>query len=51
MGALALTSKDHSWSPFEPVMPSVALYEYGKFQAFKPLLGSAQIASVFVGLV
>ncbi|XP_059640380.1 acetylornithine aminotransferase, mitochondrial-like [Cornus florida] len=48
MGALALTSKEHYRSPFEPVMPGVTFLEYGNIQAAKELIQSGKIAAVFV---
>ncbi|KAE8669928.1 Acetylornithine aminotransferase [Hibiscus syriacus] len=38
MGSLALTSKEHYRSPFEPVMPGVTFLEYGNIQAVKDLM-------------
>ncbi|KAJ4841725.1 hypothetical protein Tsubulata_003009, partial [Turnera subulata] len=48
MGALALTSKEHYRSPFEPVMPGVTFLEYGNAEAAKELIKSGKIAAVFV---
>uniref|UniRef100_A0A5B6YTC6 acetylornithine transaminase n=1 Tax=Davidia involucrata TaxID=16924 RepID=A0A5B6YTC6_DAVIN len=48
MGALALTSKEHYRSPFEPVMPGVTFLEYGNIQAARELIESGKIAAVFV---
>ncbi|XVF24712.1 hypothetical protein REPUB_Repub13aG0151000 [Reevesia pubescens] len=48
MGALALTSKEHYRSPFEPVMPGVTFLEYGNIQAAKDLIQHGKIAAVFV---
>lgn len=48
MGALALTSKEHYRSPFEPVMPGVTFLEYGNIQATTELIRSGNIAAVFV---
>ena len=38
MGALALTSKEHYRSPFEPVIPKVTFLEYGNIQIAKDLI-------------
>ncbi|XP_065617202.1 acetylornithine aminotransferase, mitochondrial [Quercus suber] len=38
MGAVALTSKEHYRSPFEPVMPGVTFLEYGNIQAATELI-------------
>ncbi|KAL3511941.1 hypothetical protein ACH5RR_024658 [Cinchona calisaya] len=48
MGALALTSKEHYRSPFEPVMPGVTFLEYGDIQAATKLIHTGKIAAVFV---
>ncbi|XP_057966916.1 acetylornithine aminotransferase, mitochondrial-like [Malania oleifera] len=48
MGAVALTSKKHYRSPFEPVMPGVTFLEYGNIQAARELIQSGKIAAVFV---
>ncbi|KAI3455268.1 hypothetical protein Pfo_011931 [Paulownia fortunei] len=48
MGALALTSKEHYRSPFEPVMPGVTFLEYGNTQAAVEVIQSKKIAAVFV---
>ncbi|EEF31917.1 acetylornithine aminotransferase, putative [Ricinus communis] len=48
MGAVALTSKEHYRSPFEPVMPGVTFLEYGNIQAATELIQSGKIAAVFV---
>ncbi|KAL0354848.1 UNVERIFIED_CONTAM: Acetylornithine aminotransferase, chloroplastic/mitochondrial [Sesamum radiatum] len=48
MGALALTSKEHYRSPFEPVMPGVTFLEYGNVQAAVEMIRSGKIAAVFV---
>ncbi|XP_062169591.1 acetylornithine aminotransferase, mitochondrial-like [Alnus glutinosa] len=48
MGALALTSKDHYRSPFEPVMPGVTFLEYGNIQVTKELIQQGKTAAVFV---
>ncbi|KAL6283211.1 hypothetical protein ACE6H2_014140 [Prunus campanulata] len=48
MGALALTSKEHYRSPFEPVMPGVTFVEYGNIQATKELIQPGKTAAVFV---
>ncbi|KAK6127987.1 hypothetical protein DH2020_013403 [Rehmannia glutinosa] len=48
MGALALTSKEHYRSPFEPVMPGVTFLEYGNTQSAVQLIQSGKIAAVFV---
>ncbi|KAK6925563.1 Aminotransferase class-III [Dillenia turbinata] len=48
MGALALTSKEHYRSPFEPVVPGVTFLEYGNSEAAKELIQSGKIAAVFV---
>ena len=48
MGAVALTSKEHYRSPFEPVMPGVTFLEYGNIDAARKLIQSGKIAAVFV---
>lgn len=48
MGALALTSKEHYRSPFEPVMPGITFVEYGNIQATKELIQPGKTAAVFV---
>lgn len=48
MGALALTSKEHYRTPFEPVMPGVTFLEYGDIQAATEAIQSGKIAAVFV---
>ncbi|GMP34622.1 hypothetical protein CsSME_00007417 [Camellia sinensis var. sinensis] len=48
MGALALTSKEHYRTPFEPVMPGVTFLEYGNIQAAEELIRCGKIAAVFV---
>lgn len=48
IGALALTSKEHYRSPFEPVMPGVTFLEYGNIQVTKKLIQQGKIAAVFV---
>ncbi|OVA06121.1 Transaminase [Macleaya cordata] len=48
MGALALTSKEHYRSPFEPVMPGVTFLEYGNIQAAKEAIQRGKTAAVFV---
>ncbi|KAK1358177.1 Acetylornithine transaminase [Heracleum sosnowskyi] len=48
MGALALTSKEHYRTPFQPVMPGVTFLEYGDTQAATELIQSGNIAAVFV---
>lgn len=48
MGALALTSKEHYRSPFEPVMPGVTFVEYGNIEATKELIQKGKTAAVFV---
>ncbi|PSR96014.1 Acetylornithine aminotransferase [Actinidia chinensis var. chinensis] len=48
MGALALTSKEHYRTPFEPVMPGVTFLEYGNSQSAVELIRSGKIAAVFV---
>ncbi|KAE8709170.1 Acetylornithine aminotransferase [Hibiscus syriacus] len=48
MGSLALTSKEHYRSPFEPVMPGVTFLEYGNIQAARDLIKLGKTAAVFV---
>ncbi|KAM7489980.1 hypothetical protein LguiB_027464 [Lonicera macranthoides] len=48
MGALALTSKEHYRTPFQPVMPGVTFLEYGDIDAARELIQSGNIAAVFV---
>ncbi len=48
MGAVALTSKEHYRSPFEPVMPGVTFLEYGNIQAATELIQRGNTAAVFV---
>lgn len=48
MGALALTSKKHYRSPFEPVMPGVTFVEYGNIEATKGKIKHGKTAAVFV---
>ncbi|XP_057953388.1 acetylornithine aminotransferase, mitochondrial-like isoform X2 [Malania oleifera] len=48
MGALALTSKEHYRSPFEPIMPGVTFLEYGNIKAATELIQCGKIAAVFV---
>ncbi|KAL6539124.1 hypothetical protein OROGR_011773 [Orobanche gracilis] len=48
IGALALTSKEHYRSPFEPIMPGVTFLEYGNTQSAVQLIQSGKIAAVFV---
>ncbi|KAF3950265.1 hypothetical protein CMV_023952 [Castanea mollissima] len=48
MGAVALTSKEHYRSPFEPVMPGVTFLEYGNIQAATELIQCGNTAAVFV---
>jgi acetylornithine aminotransferase len=48
MGALALTSKEHYRTPFQPVMPGVTFVEYGNIQATKEAIQRGKIAAVFV---
>lgn len=48
MGSLALTSKEHYRSPFEPVMPGVTFLEYGDIKAATELIQSGRFAAVFV---
>nr|XP_043606178.1 acetylornithine aminotransferase, chloroplastic/mitochondrial-like [Erigeron canadensis] len=48
IGALALTSKEHYRTPFEPVMPGVTFLPYGDIDAAEELISSGKIAAVFV---
>ncbi|KAJ8557163.1 hypothetical protein K7X08_002788 [Anisodus acutangulus] len=50
MGTVALTSKEHYKSPFEPVMPGITFLEYGNIQAATALIHSGKVAagSLFV---
>ncbi|KAM0036224.1 putative acetylornithine transaminase [Helianthus debilis subsp. tardiflorus] len=48
IGSLALTSKEHYRTPFEPVMPGVTFLKYGDIDAVQELLSSGKIAAVFV---
>ncbi|KAI3504484.1 hypothetical protein L1887_25990 [Cichorium endivia] len=48
IGALALTSKEHYRTPFEPVMPGVTFLKYGDIDAAQELISSGKIAAVFV---
>ncbi|ERN14879.1 acetylornithine aminotransferase, mitochondrial [Amborella trichopoda] len=48
MGSLALTSKEHYRSPYEPVMPGVTFLEYGDIEASVKAIRSGKIAAVFV---
>lgn len=48
MGSLALTSKEHYRSPFEPVMAGVTFLEYGNIEAATQLIQRRKIAAVFV---
>ncbi|XP_047327835.1 acetylornithine aminotransferase, chloroplastic/mitochondrial [Impatiens glandulifera] len=48
IGALALTSKEHYRTPFEPIMPGVTFLEYGDIEASTELIRSGKIAAVFV---
>ncbi|XP_068657150.1 acetylornithine aminotransferase, mitochondrial-like [Aristolochia californica] len=48
MGAVALTSKEHYRSPFEPVMPGVTFLPYGDIEAAKHAIQPGKIAAVFV---
>ncbi|KAF5813863.1 putative acetylornithine transaminase [Helianthus annuus] len=48
IGSLALTSKEHYRTPFEPVMPGVTFLKYGDIEAVQELLSSGKIAAVFV---
>ncbi|XP_065619568.1 acetylornithine aminotransferase, mitochondrial [Quercus suber] len=48
MGAVALTSKEHYRSPFEPVMPGVTFLEYGNIQAATELIQCGNTVAVFV---
>ncbi|KAM7261567.1 hypothetical protein ACFE04_020644 [Oxalis oulophora] len=45
MGALALTSKEHCRTPFQPVMPGVTFVEYGNIQATKEAIQRAKIVA------
>uniref|UniRef100_A0A7N0RE53 acetylornithine transaminase n=1 Tax=Kalanchoe fedtschenkoi TaxID=63787 RepID=A0A7N0RE53_KALFE len=48
MGALALTSKEHYRTPFQPVMPGVTFVEYGNIEAAKAVIKLGKTAAVFV---
>ncbi|RRT82492.1 hypothetical protein B296_00007153 [Ensete ventricosum] len=48
MGALALTSKEHYRSPFEPVMPGVMFLEYGNSEEAIKAIQPGKTAAVFV---
>ncbi|KAI3820563.1 hypothetical protein L1987_08111 [Smallanthus sonchifolius] len=48
IGSLALTSKEHYRTPFEPVMPGVTFLKYGDIDAAQELISSGKIAAVFV---
>ncbi|KAK1407067.1 hypothetical protein QVD17_38678 [Tagetes erecta] len=48
IGSLALTSKEHYRTPFEPVMPGVTFLKYGDIDAAQDLISSGKIAAVFV---
>ncbi|KAL5977222.1 hypothetical protein ACLOJK_021565 [Asimina triloba] len=48
MGALALTSKKHYRSPFEPVMPGVTFIEYCNVEAAREAIQPGKTAAVFV---
>lgn len=48
MGALALTSKEHYRTPFEPVMPGVTFIEYGNIAMAKDAIKPGKTAAVFV---
>ncbi|KAI3673741.1 hypothetical protein L6452_39869 [Arctium lappa] len=48
IGSLALTSKEHYRTPFEPVMPGVTFLNYGDTDAAQELISSGKIAAVFV---
>lgn len=48
MGALALTSKEHYRTPFQPVMPGVTFVEYGNIEATRELILPGKTAAVFV---
>ncbi|KAF4346234.1 hypothetical protein G4B88_026810 [Cannabis sativa] len=50
MGALALTSKEHYRTPFQPVMPGVTFAEYGNIQATKDLIKPGKTAAIQCGL-
>ena len=48
IGVVALTSKEHYWSPFEPVMPGVTFLEYGNIQATTKLIQCGNTIAIFV---
>ncbi|XP_071693236.1 acetylornithine aminotransferase, chloroplastic/mitochondrial-like [Rutidosis leptorrhynchoides] len=48
IGSLALTSKEHYRTPFQPVMPGVTFLKYGDIAAAEELIYSGKIAAVFV---
>jgi acetylornithine aminotransferase len=48
MGSLALTSKKHYRSPFEPVMPGVDFVKYGDLEAASKSIKKGHTAAVFV---
>ncbi|KAL8243481.1 hypothetical protein R6Q59_009739 [Mikania micrantha] len=48
IGSLALTSKEHYRTPFEPVMPGVTFLNYGDINAAQELISRGKIAAVFV---
>lgn len=48
MGALALTSKKHYRTPFEPVMPGVDFVKYGDLAAAGAAIRKGHTAAVFV---
>ncbi|XP_071702483.1 acetylornithine aminotransferase, mitochondrial-like [Rutidosis leptorrhynchoides] len=48
IGSLALTSKEHYRTPFQPVMPGVTFLQYGDIDAAQELISSGKIAAVFV---
>ncbi|XAR67839.1 Acetylornithine transaminase [Bertholletia excelsa] len=48
MGAVALTSKEHYRTPFEPVMPGVTFLEFGNTRDAVELIRSGRIAAVFI---
>ncbi|KAL8243438.1 hypothetical protein R6Q59_009696 [Mikania micrantha] len=48
IGSLALTSKEHYRTPFEPVMPGVTFLKYGDINAAQELISRGNIAAVFV---
>ncbi|KVH99093.1 hypothetical protein Ccrd_022700 [Cynara cardunculus var. scolymus] len=50
IGSLALTSKEHYRTPFEPVMPGVTFLNYGDIDAAQELISSGKIAAVQCGL-